>query len=120
VVRGPHAARGADKSSRRAAPPYSKADWLRIKAEGEQHGRRLVDAFQAGHTPNSEVGMELAEEHRQHITRWFYSCPRAMHRALAELYLADPRFTKTHEDMAPGLAQWVHDAWIANAARHEE
>jgi len=36
------------------------------------------------------------------------------------MYLADPRFTKTYEDIAPGLARYVHDAIIANCARHSE
>jgi hypothetical protein len=38
-----------------------------------------------------------------------------MHRGLADLYLADPRFTKTYEDIRVGMAQYVHDAIHANA-----
>ena len=34
------------------------------------------------------------------------------------MYVADPRFTKTYEDIAPGLAQYVRDAIHANADRH--
>jgi hypothetical protein len=34
------------------------------------------------------------------------------------MYLADPRFTATYEKIAPGLAQYLHDAIVANAARH--
>jgi hypothetical protein len=34
------------------------------------------------------------------------------------MYLADPRFTATYEQISPGLAQYVHDAIKANAARH--
>jgi hypothetical protein len=34
------------------------------------------------------------------------------------MYLADPRFTATCEAIAPGLAQYLHDAIVANAARH--
>ena len=34
------------------------------------------------------------------------------------MYLADPRFTKTYEDVRPGLVQYLHDAILANAARH--
>ena len=44
----------------------------------------------------------------------------SFHRGLADMYLADPRFTKTYEDQAPGLAQYVHDAIHANADRHEQ
>lgn len=109
----------AYRESTRRASTYSKADWVQIKGQQEDHGRRLVAAFRAGHAPDSAVGMDLAEEHRQHITCWFYDCPPAMHRGLGEMYLADPRFTKTYEDMALGLAQWVHDAWTANADRHD-
>ena len=109
----------AYRESQRRAASYSKADWQRMKAETEDHNRRLVEALDAGHAPDSALAMGLAEEHRQHISRWFYDCPPATHRALGEMYLADARFTKTYEDLAPGLAQWVHDAWVANAQRQE-
>jgi hypothetical protein len=61
--------------------------------------------------------MDAAEAHRQHITRWFYDCPAEMHANISEMYVSDPRFAKTYEDMAPGLAQYVRDAVHANAAR---
>src|SRR6266581_2439755 len=38
-------------------------------------------------------------------------------RGLAQMYVADPRFTKLYEDIAPGLAQYLHDAIVANAER---
>jgi thiamine phosphate synthase YjbQ (UPF0047 family) len=34
------------------------------------------------------------------------------------VYLADDRFRQTFEDLAPGLAQYVHDAIHANADAH--
>ncbi len=110
---------GAYRESRRRAASYSKADWQRMKAEAQDHGSRLVEALQAGLGPDSDEAMDLAEEHRRHIGRWFYDCPPEMHRALGEMYVADPRFTKTYADMAPGLPQWVHDAWAANTRRQE-
>ena len=61
--------------------------------------------------------MDLAEAHRRHISRWFYDCGYDMHRGLAEMYVADERFAKHYEDVAPGLAQYVHDAITANADR---
>jgi hypothetical protein len=39
-----------------------------------------------------------------------------MHRALGEMYVADPRFTVTYEKVEPGLAAYVRDAIAANAA----
>jgi hypothetical protein len=41
-----------------------------------------------------------------------------MHRGLAQLYLADQRFTSHYDHRAPGLAQWLHEAVVANAERH--
>ena len=35
------------------------------------------------------------------------------------MYLADPRFTKTYEDIRVGMAQFVHDAIYANSARRD-
>ena len=51
------------------------------------------------------------------ISRWFYDCPDDLHRGLAEMYLADERFRKNHDDLAPGLARYVRDAILANASR---
>ena len=40
-----------------------------------------------------------------------------MHRNLGEMYVADERFAKTYNDVAPGLAVWLRDAIVANADR---
>jgi len=36
---------------------------------------------------------------------------------VAETYIADERFAKHYDDLAPGLARYVHDVILANAAR---
>lgn len=61
--------------------------------------------------------MDLAERHRQHISRYFYECGHDMHRALADMYVADERFTAAYDKVVPGLARYVRDAIHANAAR---
>jgi MerR family transcriptional regulator, thiopeptide resistance regulator len=107
----------AYKQSMQRTSRYTKEDWLKIKQEQADLQERLVAAFQAGTAPDGEPAMDLAEEHRAQISRWFYDCGYDIHRGLAAMYLADPRFTKNYEDLAPGLAQWVHDAILANADR---
>lgn len=96
---------------------YTKDDWLRIRAEADGITRRLGAAFTSGLAPSAPEAMDLAEEHRQHISRWFYDCPKEMHVKLGEMYTADPRFTATYDAVAPGLARWFHEAIVANAAR---
>ncbi|MGI8627465.1 MAG: MerR family transcriptional regulator [Geodermatophilaceae bacterium] len=98
---------------------YTKQDWQTIKAEGEASTNALVAAMTAGLPATSTQAMDGAEQARQHISRWFYDSPAEMHRNLADMYVADERFTATYERIAPGLAQYVHDAIHANADRAE-
>ncbi len=109
----------AYRESRRRTSSYSKTDWLRIKAESEEVVARLLRAMQEGLAPTSTEAMDAAEAHRASISRWFYECDYAIHRGLADMYVADPRFTAHYDDQAPGLAAYVHDAVHANADRAE-
>ena len=103
--------------SRRRTTAYTKEDWLRIKEEAAGVEARLAAALRDGVPADAEQAMDLAEEHRQHITRWFYDCPPAMHAGLGRMYVEDERFTAHYEEIAPGLAQYVSTAVQANAAR---
>lgn len=103
-------------SAARAAT-YTKADWERMKAESGSITNRLADSLRAGLPADGPQAMDAAEAHRQLITTWFYDCSVDMHVGLAEMYVADPRFTATYEAVAPGLAEYVRDAIVANAAR---
>jgi MerR family transcriptional regulator, thiopeptide resistance regulator len=103
------------KQSQRRTASYTREDWLEIKAEAAAINQELLAAMTAGAPATSQRAMDLAERHRQHITRWFYDCDSRLHCGLAELYLADQRFGKNYDDMAPGLAQYFHDAMLANA-----
>ncbi|MEU6234285.1 MerR family transcriptional regulator [Kitasatospora sp. NPDC047058] len=102
--------------SQRRTAEYGKADWQRIKAEADALNARLVEAFTAGEPADGGPAMDLAEVHRQHICDNFYDCTFEIHRGIAGMYLADPRFTEVYEQLAPGLARWLHDAMLANAA----
>ena len=105
------------KQSQRRTAAYTKEDWIEIRDEGAAISQAFLDAMRAGLPATGEQAMAAAEQHRQHICQRFYDCSTDMHRRLAELYVNDQRFAKTYEDMAPGLAQYVHDAMVANAAR---
>jgi DNA-binding transcriptional MerR regulator len=107
----------AYRESRRRTSSYTKDDWLRIKADGEQISRRFAEALRSGVPAESEAAMDIAEEHRQQISRNFYDCPPEMHAGLGRMYVEDERFTATYEAIAPGLAQYVSTAVQANAAR---
>jgi DNA-binding transcriptional MerR regulator len=103
--------------SQRRTSAYGKEDWIRIKEESDDVERRFAQALRDGVAADSEQAMDLAEEHRQHIGRWFYDCPPQMHAGLGRMYVEDERFTAHYEQVAPGLARYVSTAVQANAAR---
>jgi DNA-binding transcriptional MerR regulator len=103
--------------SQRRAAAYTKQDWIDIQAEAGAINREFLAAMTAGSPADDPRATDVAERHRQHIGRWFYDCSRDLHRRLAELYVTDERFAKNYDDMAPGLARYVHDAMLANASR---
>jgi len=107
----------AYKQSQRRTSKYTKQDWVKLKAEADEGLRAFADALRSGAAADSRAAMDLAEAHREYISRRLYDCDHDTHRGLAQMYVADPRFTKLYEDVAPGLAQYVHDAIMANAAR---
>ena len=96
--------------SRRRVSTYDKDDWLRIKAEAADVERSLAEALRDGVPADSAAALDLAEEHRQHISRWFYDCSPEVHAGLGEMYVADERFTATYDAFAPGLAPYLRDA----------
>jgi hypothetical protein len=77
----------------------------------------FASAMAEGELATGERAMDAAEQHRLHIHNHFYDLTPEFHRTLGDMYLADPRFTKNYEDIAPGLAQYVRDAIHANADR---
>ena len=104
------------ESSRRTAR-YSKDDWKKMGEESKEINQRLADLFAEGTDPEAGASMDAAEQHRLHIDKWFYPCSYEMHAGLGEMYIADPRFTKFWDDIQPGLAPFLRDAFLANGLR---
>lgn len=107
----------AYRHSQQRTASYGKADWQRISAETADLEQRAAAALHAGFLADSAAAMDLAEEHRQQISRWFYDCGYDMHRGLTAMYVADTRFRERYEAIAPGLAEYLRDAADANADR---
>lgn len=105
------------KESQRRTRGYDKAQWEQVKVEQDEVHAAFVGLMESGDPADSLAAMDVAEQARQLICRWFYDCPREVHAGIAQMYVDDPRFTQTYEDIAPGLATYVRDAIVANAAR---
>ena len=103
------------KQSASRTARFTRKDWEDVKAEQDAVGAAFAAAMDAGLPATSPEAMAAAESHRASIER-FYDCSYEMQCALAEMYLADPRFTATYEAQRVGMARYVHDAIKANAA----
>ncbi|MFI2645610.1 MerR family transcriptional regulator [Streptomyces sp. NPDC018610] len=102
------------------AAAHTKEDWRRLMREAGAWRAELLAAFDEGEPSDGERAMDLAEEHRLHISRWFTSCPPAMHRRIADDFAADPRafaLVVPPSQQRPGLAAYLCKAVHANAAR---
>ncbi|WP_171166507.1 MerR family transcriptional regulator [Streptomyces sp. I05A-00742] len=105
------------EESRRRTAGYGKEDWLRIKEETDALNARIAALMAEEAAPGSEAAMDLAEEHRRLIGAHWYDCTYEIHLGLAEMYVADERFTATYDAIRPGMAAFLRDAIVANAAR---
>ena len=108
----------AYRESHRRTSSYTKEDWARQAAELEAIEQAFADALAAGLPADSAPAKEAAERHRRQIDTWFYPCSYEMQTGLAEMYIADERFTAHYEARAAGLARYVYDAILANALEH--
>lgn len=107
----------AYKESMRRTKRYTKEDWLKIRNESGKVTAGMAALMDAGVPPDDPRSMDLAEEHRLQIDRWFYPCSYEIQLGLGRMYVADPRFAATYEEVRPGLAQYLCDAIEANAIR---
>lgn len=104
------------------AEAHTKEDWRQLMGEAAAWRDELLAAFDSGEFADGERAMDLAEEHRRHLTRWFAPCPPDMHRRIADDLGADPRafaLLVPPSQQRPGLAGYVSKAIHANAARRD-
>lgn len=105
------------RHSRQRTARYTKSDWAEVAQETAEINAAFLAAMDAGEPATSTAAMDAAEQARRQIDERFYPLTPEFHRNLGDMYVADPRFTRTYEEIRPGLAQFVRDAIHANADR---
>jgi DNA-binding transcriptional MerR regulator len=104
----------AYKETTRRTQQYGKPEWEAIAREAEAINVRLRDLMLQGAAATDPAVQAAVEDHRQHISRWFYPCSKEVHRGLAAMYVADARFTTNLDKVAPGFARFLSDAIAAS------
>ena len=93
---------------------YTQADFAAAKIDQEAATELFVYAYGNSLPIDSQKAQEAVRAHRDAISKWFYDCSIEMQKNLAKMYVSDPRFKKYYEGRVTGLAQYVHDAIMAN------
>ncbi len=105
------------KQSAQRTAGYTKAEWETIKAEVDDIYARLVDLMAAGVPADDPAATAIAEEHRAHVSKWYYDCSHAIHSGLGQMYVADVRFKENIDKSGEGLADYLSAAIAANSGR---
>ena len=92
---------------------YTHADFAAAKVDQEAATEMFVTAYGNGYSVNSLDTRAAVTAHRDAISKWFYDCSIEMQKNLALLYVTDPRFKEYYDSRVRGLAQYVHDAIMA-------
>ena len=87
---------------------YNSGDWKRITEESEAIYTRFATAMKTG--PDSVKAHEAGKEWKGHISKYYYDCTNEIFLGLADMYVADQRFTKNIDKHADGLAAFMSTA----------
>ena len=103
----------AFKESKERTSKYTHADFAAAKIDQEAVTEDFAIAFGNRVGFRSAAVQEIVVAHRVAISKWFYECSVEMQKNLALMYINDDRFKAYYESRARGLAQYVHDAILA-------
>jgi DNA-binding transcriptional MerR regulator len=105
------------EESRRRTAAYGPDEWRQAQTDAQNAVDAFIACLDSGLPPESEHAAAAADEHRAAISRWYYPCSVELQVALAEMYVADPRFRATYDNQRAGLADFISRAIIAAANR---
>ncbi|MGI9585109.1 MAG: MerR family transcriptional regulator [Acidimicrobiia bacterium] len=99
--------------STRRTSSYTAEDWKAINAEADSIYDGFATLMRSNVAPSDEEARNLVDDHRGHISRWFYTCSPEVHSGLGQMYVADQRFAQNIDKRADGLADYLAKAIAA-------
>lgn len=88
----------------------TEAEYAELTDLDRQIKELLEQAMNEGAAPSSELGQKIADLHRQWICYYWPTYSKEAHAGLAEMYVADPRFTAYYDQKQPGTANFLKEA----------
>jgi hypothetical protein len=103
----------AYKQSTARTSRYTRDDFAAAKVDQEAATEQFVIAYGNSYAVTSPQAQAAVVAHRAAISKWFYECSVEMQKNLAVMYIEDQRFKAYYDGRVRGLAQYVHDAIMA-------
>jgi len=102
---------GVIDASKRQVKGMTKEQYDEVETLSETFNQTLKAAFEAG-DPASELAQQACELHKQWLCYFWDSYTKEAHAGLAEMYVADERFTAYYDKVAVGSAPFLRDALL--------
>lgn len=108
-IRGKYGDSAVDASNAKMAG-MSQAKFDAMQADAQAILEKLKQAVMAGEAPSGDAGREIALLHKKWLGYTWPQYSVEAHLGLAQMYLADERFTAYYDKACPGAAQFLADA----------
>jgi len=102
----------AYKQSQERVSKMTKEQFEAVGAQADAVTKQIAAAAEAGKAPSDPEVLALVAKHYTWL-RSFYEPNLEMYRALASMYVDDPRFAANYEKYRPGMAVYLRDAMHA-------
>jgi hypothetical protein len=99
------------KQSQERVKKMGKAGLEKVIKEASDLTQEIAVQMIKGEDPKNENVQKLIAKHYNGL-RAFYEPNLKIYRNMAKMYIDDPRFKANYENVAQGLAQFMHDGMI--------
>jgi hypothetical protein len=101
----------AFKQSEKRIKKLGKDGMKKVMEESDKLTQEIADCLKNWDDFKSEKVQKLIAKHYDSL-KAFYEPNLTLYKGLADMYIEDERFKANYEKVAPGLAQYMHDAMI--------
>lgn len=108
----------AFKQSQERVRNMGKDGLKKVLEASDKLTAEIAEAMTSGLDPKSEQAQKLIAQHYAGL-RAFYEPNLEIYRGLANTYIADERFKAHYENVAKGLAEFMHDTMIVYCNEQE-
>lgn len=102
------------KASNAKMMNLSESEYQRMTSLDTEISKYLQAAVLSGADPKGEEGKKAAMLHKEWLSISMPNYTPEIHRGLAEMYVADERFTKYYDKEIAGCAKFLRDAIVEN------